>query len=258
MSRRGAAAPAVGHIFNLGHGILPQTPPDHARLLVDSVRRVLGGPLMSDAPLPLYRRSAAAPAATPGVRVGAARPAAPVRQARGRATRRIPRPSSSTTASAKASTASAWRMRRGRPDDPLSLVHPPAVLPRAVLVLRVHGHHHEEARGRGAVPRLPRSARSRCSPTRSAGRRRVVQYHWGGGTPTYLTLAEMEAAARARWRGTSTCSPAPRSRSKSIRASPRPSSWRCCGSSGSTACRSACRTSRPKCRRPSTASSRRT
>ena len=30
--------PAVGHIFNLGHGILPQTPPDHARLLVDSVR----------------------------------------------------------------------------------------------------------------------------------------------------------------------------------------------------------------------------
>jgi uroporphyrinogen decarboxylase len=30
--------PAVGHVFNLGHGILPQTPPDHARVLVDSVR----------------------------------------------------------------------------------------------------------------------------------------------------------------------------------------------------------------------------
>jgi uroporphyrinogen decarboxylase len=30
--------PAIGHIFNLGHGILPQTPPDHARLLVDTVR----------------------------------------------------------------------------------------------------------------------------------------------------------------------------------------------------------------------------
>jgi uroporphyrinogen decarboxylase len=28
----------VGHIFNLGHGILPQTPPDHARVLVDAVR----------------------------------------------------------------------------------------------------------------------------------------------------------------------------------------------------------------------------
>jgi oxygen-independent coproporphyrinogen-3 oxidase len=29
------------------------------------------------------------------------------------------------------------------------------------------------------------------------GRRRVVQYHWGGGTPTYLTLAEMEGLHRA-------------------------------------------------------------
>jgi uroporphyrinogen decarboxylase len=28
----------VGHIFNLGHGILQQTPPDHARVLVDAVR----------------------------------------------------------------------------------------------------------------------------------------------------------------------------------------------------------------------------
>lgn len=27
----------VGHIFNLGHGILQQTPPDHARVLVDAV-----------------------------------------------------------------------------------------------------------------------------------------------------------------------------------------------------------------------------
>ena len=28
----------TGHIFNLGHGILPETPPDHARYLVDSRR----------------------------------------------------------------------------------------------------------------------------------------------------------------------------------------------------------------------------
>jgi uroporphyrinogen decarboxylase len=35
-----APGPAIGHIFNLGHGILPQTPPDHARLLVDSVREL--------------------------------------------------------------------------------------------------------------------------------------------------------------------------------------------------------------------------
>ena len=32
-----AAGPA-GHVFNLGHGILPETAPDHARFLVDTVR----------------------------------------------------------------------------------------------------------------------------------------------------------------------------------------------------------------------------
>jgi uroporphyrinogen decarboxylase len=31
------AAGPLGHVFNLGHGILPDTPPDHARLLVDVV-----------------------------------------------------------------------------------------------------------------------------------------------------------------------------------------------------------------------------
>ena len=32
------AGPARGHIFNLGHGILPDTPPDHVDVLVDAVR----------------------------------------------------------------------------------------------------------------------------------------------------------------------------------------------------------------------------
>jgi uroporphyrinogen decarboxylase len=32
--------PAVGHVFNLGHGILPDTPPVHARLVVDTVREL--------------------------------------------------------------------------------------------------------------------------------------------------------------------------------------------------------------------------
>ncbi|HXE80706.1 MAG TPA: uroporphyrinogen decarboxylase [Vicinamibacterales bacterium] len=32
-----------GHVFNLGHGILPETPPDHARLLVEAVRKYSGG-----------------------------------------------------------------------------------------------------------------------------------------------------------------------------------------------------------------------
>jgi uroporphyrinogen decarboxylase len=35
--------PATGHIFNLGHGILPDTPPAHARLVVDAVRELTEG-----------------------------------------------------------------------------------------------------------------------------------------------------------------------------------------------------------------------
>ncbi len=30
----------AGHIFNLGHGVLPQTPPDHAKALVDAVHEL--------------------------------------------------------------------------------------------------------------------------------------------------------------------------------------------------------------------------
>jgi uroporphyrinogen decarboxylase len=33
-----AAAGRPGHIFNLGHGVLPQTPVDNVRYLVDFVR----------------------------------------------------------------------------------------------------------------------------------------------------------------------------------------------------------------------------
>jgi uroporphyrinogen decarboxylase len=35
-------ATSRGHIFNLGHGILPETPPEHARLVVDTVRELSG------------------------------------------------------------------------------------------------------------------------------------------------------------------------------------------------------------------------
>jgi uroporphyrinogen decarboxylase len=34
-----AAGPAPGHIFNLGHGIVPKTPPEHVAALVDTVHR---------------------------------------------------------------------------------------------------------------------------------------------------------------------------------------------------------------------------
>jgi uroporphyrinogen decarboxylase len=37
-----AAGPAPGHIFNLGHGILPSTPPDHVAALVETAHRVSG------------------------------------------------------------------------------------------------------------------------------------------------------------------------------------------------------------------------
>ncbi|WP_028582492.1 uroporphyrinogen decarboxylase [Desulfogranum japonicum] len=38
------AKDAKGHIFNLGHGIQPQTPPDQARIAVDAVHRLSGKP----------------------------------------------------------------------------------------------------------------------------------------------------------------------------------------------------------------------
>ncbi|MDR2710807.1 MAG: uroporphyrinogen decarboxylase, partial [Burkholderiales bacterium] len=35
-----AAGPAPGHVFNLGHGIVPQTPPENVGVLVETVHRV--------------------------------------------------------------------------------------------------------------------------------------------------------------------------------------------------------------------------
>ena len=36
----GRAAGRPGHVFNLGHGILPETPVDHVRALVDAVHEL--------------------------------------------------------------------------------------------------------------------------------------------------------------------------------------------------------------------------
>jgi uroporphyrinogen decarboxylase len=38
-----AAGPAPGHVFNLGHGIVPSTPPEHVAALVETVHRVSAG-----------------------------------------------------------------------------------------------------------------------------------------------------------------------------------------------------------------------
>ena len=88
-------------------------------------------------------------------------------------------------------------------------------------------------------------------------RRRVVQHHWGGGTPTYLTLeqiARLDGAVRRHFEFDAGRRARDRDRS---RGSPRASSSSCCGASGSTASPWACRTSRRTSRRPSTAASRR-
>jgi uroporphyrinogen decarboxylase len=39
-----AAGSAPGHVFNLGHGMLPSTPPDHVAVLVDTVHRLTRAP----------------------------------------------------------------------------------------------------------------------------------------------------------------------------------------------------------------------
>jgi uroporphyrinogen decarboxylase len=39
-----AAGPAPGHVFNLGHGILPATPPDNVAVVVDTVHRLTRAP----------------------------------------------------------------------------------------------------------------------------------------------------------------------------------------------------------------------
>jgi uroporphyrinogen decarboxylase len=36
----GQAAGRPGHVFNLGHGVLPETPVDHVRALVDAVHEL--------------------------------------------------------------------------------------------------------------------------------------------------------------------------------------------------------------------------
>jgi len=45
-----AAGPAPGHVFNLGHGIVPATPPEHVAALVETVHRESRALRARDAP----------------------------------------------------------------------------------------------------------------------------------------------------------------------------------------------------------------
>jgi oxygen-independent coproporphyrinogen-3 oxidase len=74
----------------------------------------------------------------------------------------------------------------------------------------------------------------------------VSQLHWGGGTPTFLARDEMRALMHALRRNFR-FAPTRRSRSRSTRARSTKRPLRSSRSSGSTACRSASRTSIPTC-----------
>ena len=145
---------------------------------------------MSDSPLPVYRHPPTPPAATPALR------SAPLDLLR-RYDRPGPRYTSYPTAVEfhDGFTESDYRRRLAdaaqAPGDPLSLyVHLPFCRERCsfcgcmVIITKKH---------EVATRYLDFLGREVAMLADALGRRRrVVQYHWGGGTPTYLTLAEME------------------------------------------------------------------
>ena len=132
-------------------------------------------------------------------------------------------------------------------------VHLPFCQERCAL-LRLQRRDHAAPRRRRPLPRLPRCARSTCWPRTCPRRRGVSQLHWGGGTPTYYAAEQLERVfARLAQHFTFTPRRRGRPRDRPARHLGRAARRRCAGSA-STACRWACRTSRPRCRRPSTAS----
>jgi oxygen-independent coproporphyrinogen-3 oxidase len=146
---------------------------------------------MSDAPLPVYRRSPAVTAVPPAFE------SAPLDLLR-RYDRPGPRYTSYPTAVEFHDGFREGEYRSRLADaaaataDPLSLyIHLPFCRERCsfcgcmVIITKKH---------EVAARYLEFLAREVAMLAEALGRRRrVVQYHWGGGTPTYLTLAEMEA-----------------------------------------------------------------
>ena len=110
-------------------------------------------------------------------------------------------------------TASTWRSPRPSRERTALALRAPALLRGALHLLRLHGDHHRKrevaARYLGYLQREIEMLAARLG-----GRRRLAQYHWGGGTPTYLSPA--------RWRScTASCS----ATSTWSRGRKRPSRW---------------------------------
>ena len=134
----------------------------------------------------------------------------------GRATPRTRRPTASSKPSAPSDYAQALRQRAqgaGGAARAAVAVRAHAVLRVALLLLRLQQDRHAAPRARRRVPataleREIGAARRRCSGRGS----RVSQLHLGGGTPTFLSDAELAradgacCAARSRSRRTRECS----------------------------------------------------
>ena len=133
-----------------------------------------------------------------------------------RATPPIRRPWSSTRGSATASTAAASPTSTPPIPTPAESLRAPAVLCEAVPVLRLQRRHlaSVEMSASKYLDYLKREIDLVAS--RLPNRRKVVQLHWGGGTPTYFSPGPARGAASTASARHFDIQAAPRSRSRSI------------------------------------------
>ena len=183
--------PARGHIFNLGHGILPRRLP-----ITRAARRHRARARRRCAMMPGARRSPTGASGRRRPRPDRSAPHGTTGPAR--ATRRI-RPRWSST---RASTSAAYRARLAEPRR--------ATRPRRCRSTCTCRSARSAARSAAATSSSRRSATSRRKyldylereiDMLGAGARggggSVVQFHWGGGTPTYL-IADADGAICTR------------------------------------------------------------
>ena len=97
-------------------------------------------------------------------------------------------------------------------------VHALPFLRKPLPLLRLQRHHPERQARHSSLPRHPEE-RNRAHRRSVSRDRPVTQFHWGGGTPTYLTPAQIEDLFDFT-REHSPSPPTPKSASKSIPASP--------------------------------------